>query len=540
MHRDRPTIAILAPLARYVHRGRRWLSLLHADDPKPARRFTPARRAALLVVPVLMVAAVASSTAQAASYTSQDLRWPKGHVYYEFDASLPQPYVIAAQKAIAQYNEHRSRTGVWLFRGTNGGAETGKYVRIYPTWSGPSRVSHVGYHGRKQYMYLNQGVPPIWQVVAHEFGHVIGLSHEHQRCDRDIWLNVPDPSGAMAKECGLPTAERYNPLSIMHYANSELSAFGVTFKDPNHSAPAKSLHPGLVESDLRTIATMYRSSGAFSAVSVMHGKCLDSPARVTGTRVHMRGCDPRSANQTWTYDAASGELKLDAAKCLGVSVAQGEAPVVVADCHGGHQQKWDFGSHGGLLLRSVKDPQGRPLCAEIVHWNRNDGAELMLQYCHRSDNQQWRRHPANWGVGPSTVSLVSDVIPANVAEDRRPAKCMDAPSAATATQIHLWDCLDQYDPNHANQRFVRTTNRELRVHGKCVDGHNGQVGDPVRLWDCNNAANQRWELTGTGTLYGINGLCIQAAGGGNANGTPLRLATCTPSPSIRWWTRDPQ
>ena len=54
------------------------------------------------------------------------------------------------------------------------------------------------------------------------------------------------------------------------------------------------------------------------------------------------------------------------------------------------------------------------------------------------------------------------------------------------------------------------TNRELRVHGKCVDGHNGQVGDPVRLWDCNNAANQRWELTGTGTLYGINGLCIQA------------------------------
>ena len=41
----------------------------------------------------------------------------------------------------------------------------------------------------------------------------------------------------------------------------------------------------------------------------------------------------------------------------------------------------------------------------------------------------------------------------------------------------------------ANQRFVRTANRELRVHGKCVDGHNGQVGDPVRLWDCNNAAN---------------------------------------------------
>ena len=154
MHRDRPTIAILAPLARYVHRGRRWLSLLHADDPKPARRFTPARRAALLVVPVLMVAAVASSTAQAASYTSQDLRWPKGHVYYEFDASLPQPYVIAARRRSPSTTSTVEDRCLAL-RGTTA---RDAYVRIYPTWSGPSRVSHVGYHGRKQYMYLNQGV----------------------------------------------------------------------------------------------------------------------------------------------------------------------------------------------------------------------------------------------------------------------------------------------------------------------------------------------------------------------------------------------
>ena len=74
---------------------------------------------------------------------------------------------------------------------------------------------------------------------------------------------------------------------------------------------------------------------------------------------------------------------------------------MVGDCHGGHQQKWDFGSHGGLLLRSVKDAAGPPAVRRDRHWNRNDGAELMLQYCHRSDNQQWRRHPANWGVGPA-------------------------------------------------------------------------------------------------------------------------------------------
>lgn len=495
-------------------------------------KITAVRRMTLAALPLLLIAAAGSSTAQAAMYSSQDLRWPNNRVYYALDSSLPDAYKVAVQRAAAHFNAHQSRTGVWIFARTY----QADYVRILPTSSGPSRVSYVGYQGGVQYMYLNQNVPPIWQVVAHEFGHVLGLHHEHQRCERDIWLNVPEPGGPMLKQCGLPTAERYNPMSIMHYSDSELRDLGgASLKLPGYSAPAKSLHPGLVESDLRTINTMYRSSGAFSMVSVMHGKCLTAADLANGARVRMHECKPERADQDWSYDAQSGEFKVGA-KCLGVLMAQREAPLVIGDCTGSQQQKWDFGTHGGLLMRSIKDPEGRPLCAEVMHWLRDEGTELMVQYCHRGDNQQWRRHPVNWRVGLGTVTFVSDVIPANVSE-RQPSKCMDVASADTATPVLLADCGDQHS---ATQRFVRTLSREIRIHGKCLDGHNGQAGDPVRLWDCNSAPNQRWEITGTGTLYGINGLCIEVTGGSSANGTPLRLATCTPGAAIRWWTRDPR
>ncbi len=196
MHRINMKPAILATLARYAQRYRPGHASPQSTAPGIAHRSTPARRALLVALPALLVAASGSSTAQAAMYSEQNLRWPGGVVYYDFYASLPQNLRDATQKAVNQFNEHKSRTGVSIFRGTNGG----RYVRIYPT-TGVSRVSHVGYYAQQQSMWLNTSVP-IWQVVVHEFGHVIGLHHEHQRCERDLWLNVPNPGGAMTKECG--------------------------------------------------------------------------------------------------------------------------------------------------------------------------------------------------------------------------------------------------------------------------------------------------------------------------------------------------
>jgi hypothetical protein len=490
-------------------------------------KLTRARRCALVAVPALIVAMSASSTANATIYGTQDQRWPGGNVYFDFDPSLPQAYRDATWKAVTHYNAYSANTGVAISQGRN----NERYVRILPTWSGPSRVSYTGYSGGVQYMYLNQNIVPIWQVVVHEFGHVIGLGHEHERCERDIWLN---PGTLPARDCGL-TAERYNPLSIMHYSDGELNGFGASLKPP-HSAPAKSQHPGLQQSDLRSIATMYREDGTFSLVNVMHGKCLDAPGRANGTRVHMWTCMPGNANQRWNYSAVTGQLRIiDANKCLDAQTQRLLDYLVVSDCNSSAQQKWDIGNAGDLLLRMTKDTLGKPECAESVHWDRADGAELWLQYCHRGDAEQWRR--SSDGMGGSTVGLVSDLTPPDITDPRQ-SLCADG--GWDAPELYLWTCSG---PTHPPQRFTRTAARELRLDGlsgKCVDAGPGQVGGGVLVRACNGTAGQKWELTSTGSLYGLNGLCIDVAGANNANGTRLLLATCIDSPRMRWSIRDPR
>merc|ERR550537_1990774 len=72
-------------------------------------------------------------------------------------------------------------------------------------------------------------------LAMHELGHVLGLVHEHQRADRDeyvevLWENVSDPepghvNWVKMQNCdmqGLP----YDPNSVMHYGSDWQSSGG--------------------------------------------------------------------------------------------------------------------------------------------------------------------------------------------------------------------------------------------------------------------------------------------------------------------------
>ena len=537
---DSPESTTRMSVRRLAQRARpqRWRCPRNA--PERPRSRSLAGGAALAAIAFAMLGGWGASAAQASAYGDQDLRWPNGTVYYAFDPAVPSHVRSATAQAVSHYNAYTYITGVTILPRTDPFAA---HVKILPT-TGPSRVSQNGYPsgpstGRPSTsMWLNTATPAVWQSVVHQFGHVIGLSHEHQRCERDAYVNAPY-IGEMAKECELPTAELYNTMSIMHDSVAELATFGA-YLEPDLVAPEKNVHPGLVDSDLRTIATMYRSDGTFSVVSAMHGKCLDAPKEEHEVRdptsTRMLTCERESADQRWVYSAASGELKTHD-RCLDSTSGQPKDAIVMRDCNGTAQQQWDIGTYGGLVMRAAKDATGRPLCAEIVDADREDGAQLMLQHCHRGDNQQWRRGID--GTGGSSLRLVSDLVPPAVTSAPRRSKCMDVPSSSPFVfTVYIYDCNDV--PTFVNQRVVRTADAELRIFNKCVDGETGQVGDTVTVRPCDGSVEQRWEMTETGTLQGVNGLCIAVKNPAAFNTTQMALANCGSVLAQRWSIRDPR
>lgn len=71
--------------------------------------------------------------------------------------------------------------------------------------------------------------------------------------------------------------------------------------------------------------------------------------------------------------------------------------------------------------------------------------------------------------------------------------------------------------------------------GKCVDvaGAGTANGTPVQLYDCNGSAAQRWSVGTDGTIRAL-GKCLDVASGGTADGTPVQLWDCNGSAAQRW------
>ncbi|MFJ8648601.1 ThuA domain-containing protein [Streptomyces sp. NPDC093546] len=76
------------------------------------------------------------------------------------------------------------------------------------------------------------------------------------------------------------------------------------------------------------------------------------------------------------------------------------------------------------------------------------------------------------------------------------------------------------------------------VNGKCLDvaGGSSADGTQAQLWSCNGSAGQKWTLPGDGTVRALS-KCLDVSGGGSADGTKIQLWTCNGTGAQKWQAR---
>lgn len=128
-------------------------------------------------------------------------------------------------------------------------------------------------------------------------------------------------------------------------------------------------------------------------------------------------------------------------------------------------------------------------------------------------------HPP--AMGPAAHRHVIVEVRSGVAA----GSCMDANAAKG--KVILWPC-----HGGPNQKFAYFDDGTLRLDGRCL----GANGASLVLKACDLSPDTHWTFEGGEIRNGAE-QCIDIAGGGRANGTPLVAWSCRGVPQQRWTRR---
>jgi hypothetical protein len=107
-------------------------------------------------------------------------------------------------------------------------------------------------------------------------------------------------------------------------------------------------------------------------------------------------------------------------------------------------------------------------------------------------------------------------------------RCLTPPASDGAT-TYIHDC--------AGQLWSTTSSKQITINGKCLDASGGGVanGTVVTVWTCNGGSNQAWNVNANGTVTGVgSGRCLDVFGQPTANGTKVELWDCNGGSNQAW------
>jgi len=189
--------------------------------------------------------------------------WPEGRVPYTIDASVNKAQRQRIQEAI---HHVQSLTPIRFVERT----DEEDYVRFISDGVAGTCWSVVGRMGGPQDLdvYCGQDGVPSMGTVVHEMLHAPGFEHEHQRADRDayveiLWDNIVDEGWSQFTKIGFAgrTLGTYDYDSVMHYHAKAFSKNGGYTIVPKNGIPPERLgsRDGLSLGDIAAIRDLYSS-----------------------------------------------------------------------------------------------------------------------------------------------------------------------------------------------------------------------------------------------------------------------------------------
>ena len=315
-------------------------------------------------------------------------------------------------------------------------------------------------------------------------------------------------------------------------------------------------------------AWSYPAPGVTGAITVYGFMCLDAASGLgnDGDAIIIWDCNGQ-ANQRWTL-TSSGELRGINDKCIRTidgGTANGTG-LVIGACTGAASQRWLF--EPGAAVDQPPFAQFTYSCTNLActfnsgsssddggiasrRWDFGDGTTLgdvvtplksfaasgtynvtlrVTDQSGQSDTEVKAVTVAS--APPTTTALVHQL--SQLCTGRRDG------TETNGTPIVIEGCLGGTSQSWTMPP-AGTAGEIMATGGRCLDaaGGGGNDGDAIIIWDCNGQANQRWTLTSSGELRGINDKCVDTRGGATAVGTTLVLATCTGAASQQWSASTP-